>query len=144
MVGATALLGASRLMPAPAWVTLMLGVASYLAATKLYDKAEPNAEEAARIVRDWFGSQEWAESCSELARNTYLRGIAVVGSVSESELASDVANTVSAWSRASARTIGSGWSAGYRSTIRVACAAVPQWKAAGRWSAMDDSNVPGS
>ena len=41
MVGTTALLGASRLMPAPAWVTLMLGVVSYLVAAKLYDKAEP-------------------------------------------------------------------------------------------------------
>lgn len=132
MVGTTALLGASRLIPAPAWVTLMLGVVSYLVAAKLYDKAEPKAEEVARIVRDWFGSQEWTESCSELARNTYLRGKTVVGSVSESVLVSDVANTVSAWSRASAGAIESGWSTGFRSTIRVACAAVPQWETAGR------------
>ena len=132
MVGTTALLGASRLMPASAWVTLMLGVASYIVATKLYDKAEPKAEEVARIARDWFGSQEWAESCSELARNSCLRGKAVVGSVSESVLASDVANTVSAWSRASAGAIGSGWSTVYRRTILVACAAVPQWTAAGQ------------
>ncbi len=132
MVGVTALLGASRLMPAPAWVTLMLGVVSYLVAARLYDKAEPKAEEVTRIVRDWFGSQEWTESCSELARNTYLRGKAVGGSVGESVLASDVANTVSAWSRASADAIESGWSTGYRSAIRVACAAVPQWTAAGR------------
>ena len=132
MVGATALLGASRLMPAPAWVTLMLGVASYLVATRLYDKAEPTAEEAARVIRDWFGSREWTESCSELARNTYLRGKAVVGGVGDSVLANDMANTVSAWSRSSARAIERGWSAGYGSTIRVACAAVPQWAAAGR------------
>ena len=105
MVGTTALLGASRLMPAPAWVTLMLGVVSYLVATKLYDKAEPEAEEVARIVRDWFGSQEWTNSCSDLARNTYLQGKAVVGNVADSELARDVANTVSAWSRASAGAI---------------------------------------
>ena len=132
MVGTTALLGASRLMPAPAWVTLMLGVASYLVATKLYDKAQPKAEEVDRIVRDWFGSQEWTESCSELARSTYLRGKAAVGRVSESVLASDVANTVAAWSSASAGAIGSRWSAGYRRTIEVACAAVPQWAVAGR------------
>ena len=129
-------------MPAPAWVTLMLGVTSYLVATKLYDKAEPKAEEVARIVRDWFGSQEWTESCSELARNTYLRGKAVVGRVGESVLASDVANTVSAWSSASAGAIESGWSAGFRSTIKVACAAVPQWAAAGSRSATDDRSVP--
>ena len=127
MVGTTALLGASRLMPAPAWVTLMLGVVSYLVATKLYDKAEPKAEEVAQIVGDWFGSQEWTDSCSDLARNTYLRGKAVVGNVGESVLAQDVANTVSAWSRASAGAIERGWSRGYRSTIKVACAAVPQW-----------------
>lgn len=131
VVGTTALLGASRMMPAPAWVTLMLGVVSYLVATKLYDKAEPKAEEVARIVRDWFGSQEWTSSCSDLARNTYLRGKAVVGSVGESPLAQDVANTVAAWSRASAGAIEKGWSGGYRSTIRVACAAVPSWRSAG-------------
>ena len=130
MVGTTALLGASRLMPAPAWVTLMLGVVSYLVAIKLYDKAEPKAEEAARIVRHWFGSQEWTSSCSDLARNTYLRGKAVVGSVGESVLAQDVANTVSAWSRASAGVIDKGWSGGSRSTIRAACAAVPSWRSA--------------
>ena len=129
MVGATAVLGASRLMPAPAWVTLMLGVVSYLVATKLYDKAEPKAEEVARIVRDWFGSQEWTESCSELARTTYLGGKGAVGRVGESVLASDVANTLSAWSSARARVISDGWSTGYRSTIQVACAAVPQWAA---------------
>ena len=55
MAGTTAFLGASRLMPAPAWMTLMLGVVSYLVAAKLYDEAEPKAEEVARIVRDWFG-----------------------------------------------------------------------------------------
>ena len=131
-VGTTALLGASRLMPAPAWVTLMLGVVSYLVATRLYDKAEPKAEEVARIVRDWFGSQEWTNSCSDLARNTYLRGKTVVGNVADSELAHDVANTVSAWSRTSAGAIESAWSTGYRSTIRLACAAVPQWTSAGR------------
>ena len=132
MVGTTALLGASRLMPAPAWVTLIIGVVSYIVAARLYDKAEPKAEEVARIVRDWFGSQEWTESCSELARSTYLRGKAAVGRVGESVLASDVANTVSAWSSASAGAIESGWSAGYRNTIKVACAAVPQWAATGR------------
>ena len=131
MVGTTAILGASRLMPAPAWMTLMLGVVSYLVATQLYDKAEPKAEEVARIVRDWFGSQEWTNSCSDLARNTYLRGKGVVGNVADSELAGDVANTVAAWSRASAGAIERGWSAGYRSTIRVACAAVPQSRSAG-------------
>ena len=131
MVGTTALLGASRLMPAPAWVTLMMGVVSYLVATKLYDRAEPKAEEVARIVRDWFGSREWTNNCSELARNTYLRGKAVVGSVGDSELARDVANTVSVWSRASAGAIERGWSTGYQSTIRVACAAVPGWRSAG-------------
>ena len=131
MVGATALLGASRLMPAPAWVTLMLGVVSYHLAAKLYDKAEPKADEVARIVRDWFGSQEWTNSCSDLASNTYLRGKAVAGNVAESELARDMARTVSAWSRASAGAIESGWSAGYRSTITAACAAVPQWRGAG-------------
>ena len=130
MVGTTALLGASRLMPAPAWVTLMMGVVSYLMATRLYDKAEPRAEEAARIVRDWFGSQEWTNNCSDLARNTYLRGKAVVGGVGESVLAQDVANTVSAWSRASAGAIERGWSRGYRRTIRAACAAVPSWTSA--------------
>lgn len=130
MVGTTALLGASRLMPAPAWVTLMMGVVSYLVATKLYDKAEPKAEEAARVVRDWFGSQEWTSNCSDLARNTYLRGKAAVGSVGDSELARDVANTVSVWSRASAGVIEKGWSTGYRSTFRVACAAVPGWGSA--------------
>ena len=87
MVGTTAILGASRLMPAPAWVTLMLGVVSYLVAAKLYDKAEPKADEVARIVRNWFGSQEWTNSCSHLARNTYLRGKVVAGNVAESELA---------------------------------------------------------
>ncbi len=131
MAGTTALLGASRLMPAPAWVTLIVGVVSYLVATRLYDKAEPKAEEVARIVRDWFGSQEWTNNCSDLARNTYLRGKAIVGSVGDSELARDVANTVSVWSRASARAVERGWSAGYRSTIRVACAAVPGWRSAG-------------
>ncbi len=131
MVGTTALLGASRLMPAPAWVTLMLGVVSYLVATKLYDKAEPKAEKVARIVRDWFGSQEWTSNCSDFARSTYLRGKGVVGRVAESELRSDVANTVSAWSRASAGAIAMGWSAGYQSTMRVACAAVPSWRSAG-------------
>lgn len=131
MVGTTALLGASRLMPAPAWVTLMLGVVSYLVATRLYDKAEPKAEEVARIVRDWFGSQEWTSSCSDLARNTYLRGKAVARSVGESELAQDVTNTVSAWSRASAGAIERGWSRGYRSTIRAACTAAPAWRSAG-------------
>ena len=131
MVGTTALLGASRLMPAPAWMTVMLGVVSYLVAAKLYDKAEPKAEELARIVRDWFGSQEWTSSCSDLARNTYLRGKTVAGSVDYSELKRDVAITVSAWSRASAGAIESTWSAGYRSTIRLACAAVPQWPRAG-------------
>lgn len=130
MAGTTALLGASRLMPAPAWVTLMLGVVSYLVATRLYDKAEPKAEEVARIVRDWFGSQEWTSSCSDFARNTYLRGKATVGSVGESALAQDVANTVSAWSRASAGAIETGWSRGHRSTIRAACAAVPSWRSA--------------
>ena len=125
MVGTAALLGASRLMPAPAWVTLMLGVVSCLVATKLYDKAEPKAEEVARIVRDWFGSQEWTNNCSDLARNTYLRAKEVAGSVGDSELARDVANTVSAWSRASAGAIERGWSGAYRTTIRVACAAVP-------------------
>ena len=110
----------------------MLGVVSYLVATKLYDKAEPKAEEVARIVRDWFGSQEWTSNCSDLARSTYLRGKAVVGKVAESELRSDVANTVSAWSRASAGAIARGWSAGYESTIKVACAAVPAWSEAGR------------
>ena len=105
MVGTTALLGASRLMPAAAWVTLMLGVGSYLVAAKRYDKAEPKAEEVARIVRDWFGAREWTDSCSHLARDTYLRGKAVVGNVADSELAQDVANTVSAWSRASAGAI---------------------------------------
>ena len=128
MVGTTALLGASRLMPAPAWVTVMMGVVSYLVAAKLYDKAEPKAEEVARIVRDWFGSQEWTSSCSDLARNTYLQGKAVVGNVADSELKRDVANTVSAWSRTSAGAIESAWSTGYRSTIRLACAAVPQWR----------------
>ena len=132
MVGTTALLGASRLMPAPAWVTLMLGVVSYLVATRLYDKAEPKAEEVARIVREWFGSQEWTDFCSDLARNTCLRGKAVVGTVGESVLESDVANTVSAWSRASAGAIERGWSTGRRSMIRMACAAVPQWGDAGR------------
>ncbi|MYD14883.1 MAG: hypothetical protein F4X00_14900 [Gemmatimonadetes bacterium] len=131
MVGTTALLGASRLMPAPAWVTLVLGVVSYLVATKLYDKAEPKAEGVARIVRDWFGSQEWTSNCSDFARNTYLRGKGVVGNVGDSELARDVADTVSAWSRASAGAIGRGWSAGYQSTIRVACAAVPGWRSVG-------------
>ncbi len=130
MVGTTALLGASRLMPAPAWVTLMLGVVSYLVAAKLYDKAEPKAEEVARIVRDWFGSREWTDSCSDLARDTYLRGKAVVGNVADSELAQDVANTVSAWSRASAGAIEGAWSTGYRSTVRLACTAVPQWRPA--------------
>ena len=94
MVGTTALLGASRLMPAPAWMTLMLVLVGYLVATKLYDKAEPKAEEVARIVRDWFGSQEWTNSCSDLARNMYPRGKAVVGNVADPELARDVANTV--------------------------------------------------
>ena len=131
MVGTTAILGASRLMPAPAWVTLMLGVVSYLVAARLYDKAEPKAEEVARIVRDWFGSQEWTNSCSDFARNTYLRGKVVVGNVAESELARDVAKTVSVWSQAGAGAIESAWSAGYRRTIRVACAAVPQWGSAG-------------
>lgn len=131
MAGTTALLGASRLMPAPAWMTVMLGVVSYLVAAKLYDKSEPKAEEVARIVRDWFGSREWTSSCSDLARNTYLRGKAVVGSVDYSELRRDVAITMSAWSRASAGAIESTWSAGYRSTIRLACAAVPQWGQAG-------------
>ena len=132
MVGTTALLGASRLMPAPAWVTLMLGAVSYLVATKLYNKAEPKAEEVTRIVRDWFGSQEWTNSCSDVARNTYLRGKGVAGDLADSELARDVANTVSAWSRTSARAIESAWSTGYRSTIRLACATVPQWRPAGR------------
>jgi len=95
MVGTTALLGASRLMPAPAWVTLVLGVVSYLVATRLYDKAEPKAEELGQIVRDWFGSREWTESCSELARNTYLRGKAVAGGVRESVLAGDMVNLAS-------------------------------------------------
>ena len=131
IVGTTALLGASRLMPAPAWVTLMMGVVSYLVATRLYDKAEPKAEETARIVRDWFGSQEWTNNCSDLARNTYLRGKAGVGNVGDAVLARDVANTVSAWSRASAGAIERGWSGAYRSTIRVACAAVPSWRSAG-------------
>ncbi len=131
MVGTTALLGASRLMPAPAWVTLMMGVVSYLVATRLYDKAEPKAEEAARIVRDWFGSQEWTNNCSDLAKNTYLRGKAAVGTVSDSVLARDVAKTVSVWSSASAGAIERGWSGAYRSTIRVACAAVPSWRSAG-------------
>lgn len=130
MAGTTALLGASRLMPAPAWVTLMMGVVSYLVATRLYDKAEPKAEETARIVRDWFGSQEWTSNCSDFARNTYLRGKGVVGRVGDSELARDVANTVSVWSRASAGAIERGWSGGYRSTIRVACAAAPSWRSA--------------
>ena len=132
MVGTTALLGASRLMPAPAWVTLVLGVVSYLVATRLYDKAEPKAEEVARIVREWFGSQEWTSNCSDFARNTYLRGKGVVGRVAESELRRDVTNTVSAWSGASAGAIARGWSVGYQSTIRVACAAVPSWSEAGR------------
>lgn len=132
MAGATALLGTSRLMPAPAWVTLVVGLVSYLVATRLYDKAEPGAEELGRVVRDWFGSREWTESCSELARSTYLRGRAVVGGVRESVLERDVANTLSAWSRASAGAIEKGWSAGYRRTIRVACAAVPEWESAGR------------
>ena len=127
MVGTTALLGASRLMPAPAWVTLMLGVVSYLVAAKLYDKAEPKADEVAQIVRNWFGSQEWANTCSALARNTYLRGKAVAGNVADAELAQDVARTVSTWSRASAEAIECAWSTGYRSTVRLACAAVPQW-----------------
>jgi len=131
MVGTTALPGASRLMPAPAWVTLIMGVVSYLVATRLYDKAEPKAEEVARIVRVWFGSREWTNNCSDLARNTYLRGKAAVGSVGDSELARDVANTVSVWSRASAGVIERGWSAGYRGTIRVACGAVPGWGPAG-------------
>ena len=130
MVETTALLGASRLMPAPAWVALMLGVVSYLVAAKLYDKAEPKAEEVARIVRDWFGSQEWTNSCSDLARSTYLRGKAVAGNVADAELAQDVAKTVSTWSRASAGAIEGAWSTGYRSTIRLACAAVPQWRRA--------------
>ncbi len=85
----------------------------------------------ARIVRNWFGSQEWTSSCSDLARDTYLRGKAVVGSVDYSELRRDVAITMSAWSRASAGAIESTWSAGYRNTIRLACAAVPQWGRAG-------------
>ena len=131
MVGTTAILGASRLMPAPAWVTLMLGVVSYLVAARLYDKAEPKAEEVARIVRDWFGSQEWTNSCSDLARNTYLRGKVVAGNVAESELARDMANTVAAWSCVSAGVIASGWSAGNRRTVKVACAAVPQSRSAG-------------
>ena len=132
MVGTTALLGASRLMPTPAWVTLVLGVVSYLVATRLYDKAEPKAEELGRVVRDWFGSQEWTESCSELARSTYLRGKAVAGGVRESALAGDLADTVSAWSLARAGAIERGWSAGYRRMIGVACAAVPSWASAGR------------
>ena len=33
--------------------------------------------DVARIVRDWFGSQEWANSCSDLAQSTYLQGKAV-------------------------------------------------------------------
>ena len=127
MVGTTALLGASRLMPAPAWVTLMLGVVSYLVAAKLYDKAEPKADEVARIVRNWFGSQEWTNSCSDFARNTYLRGKAAAGNIADAELAQDLARTVSTWSRASAEAIESAWSTGYRSTVRLACAAVPQW-----------------
>ena len=131
MIGTTALLGASSLMPAPAWVTVMLGVVSYLVAARLYDKAEPRAEEVARIVCDWFGSQEWTSSCSYFARNTYLRGKAVVGNVSVSELKRDVANTVSAWSLASANAIESAWSTGYRSTIGNACAALPQWSHSG-------------
>ena len=110
----------------------MLGAVSYVVAARLYDKAEPKAEKVARIVRDWFGSQEWTNSCSDLARNTYLRGKTVVGNVADSEVARDVANTVSAGSRTSAGAIESGWSAGYRSTVKLACAAVPQWTPAGR------------
>ena len=66
-----------------------------------------------------------------LPRNTYLQGKVVAGNVADSELARDVANTVAAWSRTSAGAIESAWSTGYRSTIRVACAAVPQWRSAG-------------
>ena len=85
-----------------------------------------------QVVRDWFGSQEWTNSCSDLARNTYLRGKGVVGKVAESELRSDVADTVSAWSKASAGAIGSAWSAGYRKMIGMACAGLAEWSEAGR------------
>ena len=68
---------------------------------------------------------------SHLARNTYLRGKAVVGSVDYSELKRDVTITVSAWSRASAGAIESTWSAGYRSSVQLAGAAVPQWRRVG-------------
>ncbi len=111
-----ATIGASRLIPAPAWPALMLGVASYVAATKLYDKAEPEAEKVARVVRDWLESREWADFRSGLARSAYLRGRTVARSVADSELA----NAVSAWSRASSEAVARAWSAGYRNSIRAA------------------------
>ena len=59
------------------------------------------------------------------------KGKSVVGKVLDSELKRDMANKVSVWSRASAEAIESAWSTGYRSTISLACAAVPQWRSAG-------------
>ncbi len=127
VAGAAALIGATQLIPAPAWLAIMLGLVSYFLVTKLYDKAEPKADELARLVREWFGSVEWKDSCSGFARDTYLKGKTVVlkgktvaVNMSNSELAEDVRRSVAAWSQASAAAIGGTWSEGSRRAIRFA------------------------
>ena len=83
------------------------------------------------------GYRESVESWSGVLRDLRARGIGaprllVADGNAAIWGAARQANTVSAWSRTSAGAIESAWSTGYRSTIRLACAAVPEWRSAGQ------------
>ena len=122
----------------------------YMWADGIYVKAGLERDKAAVLVvigamRDGSkevlvlvsGYRESVESWSGVLRDLRARGIGaprllVADGNAAIWGAARQANTVSAWSRTSAGAIESAWSTGYRSTIRLACAAVPEWRSAGQ------------
>ena len=94
-------------------------------------------DESKEVLALMSGYRESVESWAGVLRDLRARGIGaprllVADGNAAIWGAARQANTVSAWSRTSAGAIESAWSTGYRSTIRLACAAVPEWRSAGQ------------
>ena len=109
MASTATMIAITSLVPAPAWITLILGIVGYVLIRNLYEKAELNSEELDQMLRNWFQNL-----------NTVLSDVREkVNDLTESKLAEYLQQNIKSCVSETAKTIESAWSTGIQSTAAL-------------------------
>ena len=109
LTSTAAMIATTSLIPAPAWIAIVLGIVSYALIRKLYEKAELNSEELDKVLRKWFRDFDAVLSDVREKANEW----------SESKLVEDVQRRIKSCAFATAKTIETTWSTSVQSRVTL-------------------------